>query len=67
MNSYQQQLDKFLVTVTITWKEASCIINALHHATDLSGDDRKTISRVCREFEKEMDECVGIMDRVRAR
>ena len=71
MNSYQQQLDKFLVTPTMTWKEASCILRALdlasrHHAADLSGDDRKTISRICREIENEMDECVGIMQRVKA-
>ena len=71
MTSYQQKLDKFLVTPTMTWKEASCILKALdlaykHHAADLSGDDRKTISRICREIENEMDECVDIMDRVKA-
>ena len=71
MTSYQQKLDKFLVTPTMTWKEGSCILRALylasrHHAAELSGDDRKTISRVCREIENEMDECVDIMDRVKA-
>ena len=69
MNSYQQQLDKFLVTVTITTKEARIINRALEHflddhSPDFSGDDRKTITRVVREFENEMDECIEIVRRV---
>jgi len=72
MNGYQQQLDKFLVTPTMTWKEASVIKNALEHylddhASDVSGDQRKGITRIVREFENEMDECIKIMDRVKAK
>ena len=76
MTSYQQKLDKFLVTPTMTWKEAAIIKNALErylddnlHALellDVNSDYRETIQRIICEFENEMDEGIEIMQRVKA-
>jgi len=76
MTSYQQKLDKFLVTPTMTWKEAAIIKNALErylddnlHALellDVNSDHRETIQRIICEFESEMDEGIEIMQRTKA-
>lgn len=77
MNSYQQKLDKFLVTPTMTWKEAAIVKNALErylddnlHALellDVNSDHRETIQRIVCEFENEMDEGLEIMRRMKAK